>query len=222
MANRSRVFLIHGWNATPRNAWYPWLKDQLENNGIEVHVPQLPNARWPFIHRWTDALMQEVGVCDEQTYFIGHSLGVQAILRYLAKLPRDQYAGGAVFVGGFDRLHVWWPYLIGAYICLGRWLYSPIDWKNVRAHAKKFSAFFSDNDGWVSDESDGCFRTFLSADIRVLHGYGHFTGDEGIYRVPEVLEEVLAMIAHKHARERTPEKKSEPMFDLLPLHTRST
>jgi uncharacterized protein len=197
MASRSRIFIIHGFNATPQDAWLPWLTRALQRHGIDVHAPQMPHPRWPYIRRWTDQLAQEVGCCDERTYFIGHSLGGQAILRYLTTLPKDQCAGGAVFVGGFDRLRIWWPYLIVAYLCLGRWLLQPIDWHIARNKSRRFCAVFSDNDGWVTRETSDRFRSQLDARIRVLHGYGHFTGDEGVFQVPEILDEVLQMIQRK-------------------------
>jgi uncharacterized protein len=219
--NQPRVFIIHGWNATPRDAWVPWLKRELEERGIDVYAPQMPNPRWPYIRRWMTHLKNEVGDCNEETYFVGHSLGGQAILRYLARLPSGQSAGGAIFVGGFDRLRVWWPYLIGAYICLGRWLLQPIDWKRVRIHAKRFCAVFSDDDGWVLDESSGCFREHLRAKVRLLHGYGHFTGDEGVFCVPEVLDELLRMIEQKEPSDRVTGRLPENVLfnPLTRLHT---
>lgn len=218
MALRARVFLIHGFNATPNDAWLPWLKQELKQRGIDVHVPQMPHPRWPYIHRWTDHLAAQVGVCDEQTFFVGHSLGGQAILRYLATLPDDQCAGGAIFVGGFDRLRIYWPYLICAYICLGRWLLQPIDWKKAHTNSKRFCAVFSDDDTWVPNQSNGCFRDQLRAKIRVLHGYGHFTGDEGIFRVPEVLDEILQMI--DRSTSMTYKKKHSPEEALFESITR--
>lgn len=218
MVPRTRVFLVHGFNATPQNAWYPWLKQELQKQGLDVRAPQMPHPRWPYIHRWTDQLSKEVGICDERTFFIGHSLGGQAIVRYLAALPAGQSAGGAVFVGGFDRLRISWPYLIAAYVYLGRWLFLPIDWNRARMHARKFCAVFSDNDAWVANESSECFRDHLKARVRVLHDYGHFTGDEGVFQVPEVLDEILQMINKQEPSYR--ERLSDiPMFESLNSRT---
>lgn len=44
-----------------------------------------------------------VGVPDEQTYFVGHSLGCQAIARYLESLSESIKVGGVVFVAGFFK-----------------------------------------------------------------------------------------------------------------------
>lgn len=219
MVPRTRVFLVHGFNATPQNAWYPWLKQELQKRGVDVRAPQMPHPRWPYIHRWTECLAQEVGVCDERTFFIGHSLGGQAIVRYLGALPSNEAAGGAIFVGGFDRLRISWPYRIAAYIYLGRWLLWPINWAEAKKRAKHFCAVFSDDDGWVQEENSSCFKEKLRAKVRVLHGYGHFTGDEGIFSVPEVLEEMMRMIAEQQQNFTENKKMNDTVFHLLSFHT---
>jgi len=29
---QKRVFIIHGWSGNPKNAWFPWIKNELENS----------------------------------------------------------------------------------------------------------------------------------------------------------------------------------------------
>ena len=78
-----RVFIVHGWDGYPEEGWFPWLKKELEAKDFEVYVPQLPDAENPRIYKWVPKLAEIVGVPDEQTYFIGHSMGCQTIARYL-------------------------------------------------------------------------------------------------------------------------------------------
>src|SRR3989338_8245233 len=96
-----RVFLIHGWDGYPEEGWFPWLKKELEEKWFKVFVPQLPDAANPRIEKWVPVLARIVGVADEQTYFVGHSIGCQTIARYLETLPEGQKIVGAVFVAGF-------------------------------------------------------------------------------------------------------------------------
>ena len=84
---KKRVFVAHGWDGTPEEGWFPWLKNELETKGFEVHVPQLPGTGSPRIHKWVPALAEEVGTANEQTYFVGPSMGCQAIPPYLHPLP---------------------------------------------------------------------------------------------------------------------------------------
>ena len=33
-----RVFIIHGWEGHPENAWFPWLKKELEQKRVSQEV----------------------------------------------------------------------------------------------------------------------------------------------------------------------------------------
>ena len=99
-----RVFIIHGWGATPSSNWHPWLKKELEKNNFKVEVLAMPNADAPEIKSWVEKLKESVGKADEETYFIGHSIGCQTILRYFEGLKGK--VGGAVFVAGWFTLNL--------------------------------------------------------------------------------------------------------------------
>lgn len=75
-----RVFIIHGWDGHPDEQWFPWLKKELEQRGFEVYVPQMPKTEEPRIDIWVPYLRGLVGRPDQDTYFVGHSIGPQAIL----------------------------------------------------------------------------------------------------------------------------------------------
>lgn len=99
-----RVFIIHGWDFNPKMNWYPWLKKELEKKGYSVTVPAMPKTSEPEISAWVSNLKKVVGKLDEETYLVGHSIGCQAILRFL---ERENYKGKlkkVVFVAGWFRL----------------------------------------------------------------------------------------------------------------------
>jgi hypothetical protein len=103
MPIKPRVILVHGWDGSPEGGWFPWLKKEMENKGFKVLAPQLPKPEEPRISNWVPKIKEAVGEPDEQTYFVGHSMGCQAIARYLAALPEGTKVGGAVFVAGFFK-----------------------------------------------------------------------------------------------------------------------
>ena len=98
-----RVYIVHGWGGYPEEGWFPWLKKELESHGYVVVVPQLPDSDHPHIEKWMPALAEAVGAPNEHTFFVGHSMGCQAIARYLETLPNGVSVGGAVFVAGFFK-----------------------------------------------------------------------------------------------------------------------
>jgi len=192
-----RVFIIHGWEGYPEEGWFPWLKKELEAKGFEVYVPAMPNTNEPEINAWISCLAKQVGHADEGTFFVGHSIGCQAILRYLESLPENQKVGGAVFVAGWVNLFL---DVIkeeegdeSSCEIAKPWLETPIKWGKILSHTKNFAAIFSDNDRYVPLKDKEIFREKLNAKIIVEHEKGHFRGSDGIVALPVVLNELLKM-----------------------------
>jgi len=184
-----RVFIVHGWGGFPEEGWFPWLKRNLEKNGFQVQVPAMPEPAYPKIEPWVSHLSKIVGAVDENTFFVGHSIGCQTILRYLESLPADKKVGGAVFVAGWFTLmnlktdeekEIAKP-----------WLETPIDFEKVKHHTKKFFAVFSDDDEVVPQENKKLFEERLGAKTAIEHKKGHFSGSDGVTELPSALKAVL-------------------------------
>ena len=150
----------------------------------------MPKPDEPNIEAWVTHLSQIIGDVDENTYFVGHSIGCQTILRYLEGLPVDKKVGGAAFVAGWFTLmnletneekEIAKP-----------WLETPIDLDKVKQHTKKFFAIFSDNDEVVPQENKKLFEERLGAKTAVEHGKGHFSGSDGVKELPVILEAILS------------------------------
>lgn len=188
---KKRVFIIHGWQGSPDKGWLLWLKDELEKYGYKVYVPAMPDADKPRIEKWIPYLAQVVGSPDDNTYFVGHSLGCQAIARYLEILSESIKIGGAVFVAGFFKRVTGFELDPELKQIDQHWLKMPIDLKKVRQHLLKSIAIFSDNDLWVPLDNQDDFKNKLGSEIIIEHKMGHFSGDEGITKLPIVLESVL-------------------------------
>lgn len=179
---QKRVFIIHGWDGHPEEGWFPWLKQELEQKKFSVVMPAMPDAAEPDIEAWTSYLSRVVGNADENTFFVGHSIGCQAILRYLERLPTDIRIGGVVFIAGWFTLtnvdsaeekEIAKP-----------WLETPIDFEKVKQHTEKFVAIFSDNDPYVPLDNKDVFEEKLGAKIIVEHDKNHFSGSTGTTELP--------------------------------------
>lgn len=183
-----RVFIIHAWDESPESCWYPWLKKELETQGIKVEVPAMPNPATPDITAWVSLLSNLTADVDEQTYFVGHSIGCQTILRYLEKLPDGQKIGGAIFVAP-------WTQLTGLSEASRQiadpWIETPINWQVAREHCPQFFAFLSDNDQWVPLSEEKVFQEKLGAQTRTVANAGHF---DGMTELPEVLAQITQIV----------------------------
>jgi len=191
--NKKRVFIIHGWDGSPEEGCFPWLKSTLEKKGFVVENPSMPDPLEPKVEVWVNVLKEKVGMPDEQTYFVGHSMGAQTVLRYLESLDKKAKIGGSVFIAGWIKLTP------AAYEdeedkeIAKPWLETPIDWRKVKSHTNNFVAIFSDNDSIVPVEDSQTFRTELGAKIIIEHGKGHFSGSDGIKKLDSALSSILEM-----------------------------
>lgn len=186
-----RVFIIHGWGGNPHEAWLPWLKTELEKEGFVVEVPTMPQTNEPTIAVWVEYLAKTVGEPDNDTYFVGHSIGCQAIMRYLATLE-DTKVGGCVFVAGWFKLENMEDATEEK--IAEPWLTTPIDFAKVRAATPNITVILSDNEpyGAVAENKE-LFEKALGATVHVEHNKGHFSEDNGITELPEALEAIQAM-----------------------------
>ena len=184
-----RVFIIHGWEGHPSEIWFPWLKRELEKKGFKVEVPQMPETNYPKIEKWVPFLAKIVGKPDKDTYFVGHSIGCQAILRYLQTI--DAKIGGAVLVTGWFTLK---KLETKEEETLAKpWLETPIDFEKIEKTTKNFVAILSDNDPWVPLADERIYRKKLGARTIVLKGVGHLGINDNITELPVALNELLNM-----------------------------
>jgi hypothetical protein len=180
--DKNRVILIHGWEGSPERNWFPWLKAELEKSGYDVLSPLMPNADHPKLTEWLEFLKQAIGEADECVYFVGHSLGVMTILRYLEDLVEGKKAGGAVLVAGFSET-------VG-YEELESFFERPLNYEKVRRSAVRFAAVNSDNDPYVPQKFGEILRDKLGADLTIIENGGHLNTDAKCFKLPVVLEKI--------------------------------
>jgi len=186
-----RVFIIHGWGGRPDEAWIPWLKKELEDRGYEAVVPAMPGSDEPRIETWIPFLSELVGQADLNTFFVGHSIGCQAILRFLETLPEGAKIGGAVFVAGWYNLRN--LETEEEKRIAGPWVNTPRDDEKIRRTVNKAVAIFSDDDPFVLPENQESWRDKVGAKIIMEHNKGHFNEeDPAVYELPSALEAVLS------------------------------
>jgi len=185
-----RVFIVHGWSGRPDAGWMKWLNKELTAKGYKVTAERMPDPDFPKIEPWVSNLKRIVGAIDKDTYFIGHSIGCQTIIRFLEQQPSNSKIGGAVFVAGWLTLNnletdeekeVSTP-----------WLNTPIDFNKVKTILAKSSYILSDDDPFVGLENGNLFKDKLGCKVILEKGKGHYI--ENITKeIPIVLKEFLEM-----------------------------
>jgi len=188
---KKRAFIVHRWYGSPDADWYPWLKKELEKKGFQVFALEMPNPDAPEISSWVSTLSKAVGKPDENTYFVGHSVGCQTILRYLETIKGK--VGGAVFVAGWFSLT---PEATPSQKEVGiakPWIERPVNFDLVKEKTENMVAIFSDDDPYVPlAENKKVFGKFCKKVI-VETGKGHFDEDSEIFELPSALNAVLEL-----------------------------
>ena len=180
-----RVYLIHGWGGSSNGGWFDWLKEEFKKRNIESYAFDMPDTNNPKIELWVGFLKKNVKKIDKETYFIGHSIGCQTIMRFLEKLNNDKKIGGVIFVAGwFNLTNEALPSEEDREIA-EPWINTKINFNKIKKHTKNFLAIFSDNDSLVPLSDSKIFEKELNAKITIMPNQGHFDNTE---KIQEVLE----------------------------------
>ncbi|MBP6859157.1 MAG: serine hydrolase family protein [Candidatus Magasanikbacteria bacterium] len=185
-----RIFIIHGWEGSPEKDWLPSLKAELEKLGHLVFIPEMPDTNTPVIERWVTYLASLVGKPDKDTYFVGHSIGCQTILRYLETVNAP--VGGAVFVAGWFDLENLENDKVKE--IAKPWLTTPINIAQVKQLLPQSVLVISDNDPYGAFSKNKEKFSELGSRIITLHNAGHITEADGFIDLPIALKELANYI----------------------------
>ncbi len=183
--------IVHGWGGNSESDWLPWLAHEMKRRGATVIVPDMPGTDEPVMGRWIPFLNDLVKEPDQDTYFVGHSIGCQTILRYLESLPAGKKVGGVVLVAGWMTLRN----LSEEEKPIAKpWIETPIDWAEVNSHCDFFTAVYSDDDPYVPESDARLLGDRLRAKLVLDSKKGHFTDEDDVAQLPAALNELLVIM----------------------------
>ena len=156
----------------------------------------MPEPLHPKIDVWMEFLKRQVEAPDEHTFFVGHSIGCQTILRFLETLPGNAKIGGAVLLAPWIHLTDEAYETEEDSEIAKPWIQTQLLWDKIRSHSGKFVAIFSDNDPLVPLSDSKIFEEKLGTKTIVEHAKKHFSGSSGIKELPSLLEAVLSLRNH--------------------------
>ena len=175
-----RAYIVHGAYGHPEENWFPWLKKELENLGIQAIVPKFPTPENQSLQSWMDVMSQYN--ISEEDILIGHSIAPALILRILEK----QKVKAAFFVAGFigsldnpdfDKINK-------------SFFVEPFDWENIRENCKRFVMFNSEDDPYLTEKSVQMLAEGLGITPIFIEDAGHFNAAAGYTEFPELLEKI--------------------------------
>jgi uncharacterized protein len=162
------VVLFHGYAENPTKVWFPWLHSQLEELGIRIWSPILPDPLTPNFQKWFKAVKAGAEKWSPSTVVIGHSIGGVLALRAL-ELCAEKPIRAMITVGSPFTATV----SVQAYI---DFFDRPIDWDKLRRSAGKFVTIHSKNDPLVPYDHAYRYKEALGSKLVMTEKDGHFIG----------------------------------------------
>lgn len=184
-----RAYIIHGWDGSPEEPLHKWIKKKLEEKKFRVIAPKMPNPAEPKIKLWVNKIKKIADNLSEEDIFVGHSVGCQAILRYLETL-KDKKIAKIILIAPWMHLDEQTIEEEGEEVreIAKPWMEIPIDWEKVNSCCNEIIAIFSDNDPYVPLSDIDLFKEKLNAKTLLLNKRGHFDPSSGIKDLPEIME----------------------------------
>ncbi|MCK3658181.1 alpha/beta hydrolase [Pasteurellaceae bacterium Pebbles2] len=183
------IYITHGYTANSSKHWFPWLKQQLKvrskNNEFSTALFDMPNSSQPDPQQWLAYHQQQIQHLDEHSYFIGHSLGCVATLRYLQQMKKK--IGGVILVAGFAEPLPNLPELDA--FCT-----PALDFDALINLIPKRLVIASDDDDVVNVQFSRNLAQNLQADYIELTQHRHFLDRQGITECPIIYEKLMEML----------------------------
>ncbi|ADO70163.1 RBBP9/YdeN family alpha/beta hydrolase [Stigmatella aurantiaca] len=185
------LYIVPRWAGRPDTDFYVWLESKLRQtpSGFSsVQTLDMLHPSQPTIDAWVGTLATALGPTPPaSTVLMGHSVGCQAILRYLATHPPQEPLEGALLVAAWWEVDKPWETLLP-------WLAPIENLSRVRTAVRRWVVLLSDNDPFTSDfvRNQRLWEERLGAQVVLSPGGRHFNNPSE----PAVLQTLLSHLAH--------------------------
>lgn len=160
--------------------WQPWIKNELNKNGINCVVPPMPNPWLPKYSEWKESF--ENHVINKETILVGHSRGVAFLVRWLG--DTKQQIGKLIMIAPNLKTESKNPILQDFYTF-------DID-TTIKSLVTERIVFTSENDELENMESAKLLAEVLNCRVVNLPKHGHFiTQEMGTNEFPELVVEII-------------------------------
>lgn len=182
------VFIFHGTGGSPEGNWFPWLKEKLEKKGLNVIVPKFPTPVGQSLEDWLKVLNQYKKFINEETIFIGHSLGGMFLLKVLEQLKHPVRA--AFFISAPVGVRP-----IRYYDSDYAFTHFIFDWPNIIKKAKTFTVYHSDNDPYICLGNGEELAKQLGVTLAFIPKAGHLNAESGWTKFDKLFQDITRILS---------------------------
>jgi len=174
-----KVLLIHGTFGNGENNWFPWLRGELEKEGIKVASPTIPDCdKFDYDARMKFFEEEYKDFLDENSILIGHSSGAKTCLDLAEKHKLSGVILVAPYIFANANAKEFLVKDFGQDVCddLFAYVNSATNFQKVRKNVDVLYALFGSKDPWVGKNYQEYVAKYLpSAIIREYDNYSHFS-----------------------------------------------
>ncbi len=175
--------IVHGSYGHPFENWGPWLFEELSKLGKNVLAPQFPCIDQSY-DNWKRVMEAYLPYIDENTSFIGHSLGPAFIVDFL--MDEDIKVNNLYLAAPFYGL-----INIPAFDEVNKTFFKDISLEGAKNHFNKAFCFYSDNDPYVPVALSKDISEKLGACVTIIPNGGHLNASAGIIEFEELKKVVV-------------------------------
>ena len=177
------IFVPGNGGGSPKDNWFPYLKEELEKLGIQVIASEFPDNDLASEAAWIPFLKNDLHA-DDQTILVGHSSGAIAAMRF----AENYKLLGSILVGAYHTdLGLPTEQQSG-------YFNRPWNWKTIRSNQQWIIQFASVDDPWIPIKEARFVHKKLHTEYYEYTNQGHFGGDYTKLVFPELLEVLRAKL----------------------------
>ncbi len=175
------IFIPGNGGGSPRDNWFPYLKQKLEQENIQVIAEEFPDNELARESFWVPFIINELGA-DEDTILVGHSSGALAAMR----IAEQHKIHGSVLVGAcYTDLGIETEKQSGYYS-------RPWNWQAIKQNQQWIALFASQDDPWIPIAEARHIHVNLNCEYHEYTNQGHFGGDYYKESFPELLQVIMS------------------------------
>jgi predicted alpha/beta hydrolase family esterase len=196
---------IHGSFSTPDDAWFPWLKKELEKYGHKVISPQFPVDKWSDVgnlktsdykptqnlNGWFmvfDKIYKE-NLKNDSLFFVTHSIGplftLEVAEKYSIKIDH------AVFIAPFFEIYGKSEIVEKANATFYK---KDFNFEKLQKLISDSTVLYSDDDPYVDEKKAIDFAKKMNSKTIRLSGLGHMGIESNLKKFPQLLKIILEML----------------------------
>lgn len=156
--------------------------------GYDVFIPKFPTPDGQNIDNWREVFKKYIDKIDENTIFVGHSLGPLFILDVLQSIDikiKVAFFVASVFdyidIENFDKINK-------------SFIENQLDWEKIRHNCSNFFLYHLDNDPYVSLIHSKNLSEKIFGNLKVVYGAGHFNKDFGYTKFDLLFDDIKKLV----------------------------